>query len=147
MSNSLAYLGLFLTAFIAATLLPMQSEAALVGLLLADYSPWLLIGVASAGNILGSSVNWLLGRGIERFRQRRWFPVSEAGLVRAQRWYQKYGKWSLLLSWVPVLGDPLTVVAGVLRERFAVFLFLVSVAKIGRYLALAAITLAWAEMG
>lgn len=147
MSDSLAYLGLFLTAFIAATLLPLQSEAALVGLLLADYSPWLLIGVASAGNILGSIVNWLLGRWIERFRQRRWFPVSEAGLVRAQRWYQKCGKWSLLLSWVPVLGDPLTVVAGVLRERFAVFLLLVSVAKIGRYLALAAITLAWVEMG
>lgn len=143
MSDSLAYLGLFLTAFIAATLLPLQSEAALVGLLLADYSPWLLIGVASAGNILGSMVNWLLGRWIERFRHRRWFPVSEAGLARAQRWYQKYGKWSLLLSWVPLLGDPLTVVAGVLRERFAVFLLLVSAAKIGRYLALAAITLSW----
>ncbi len=147
MSDSLAYAGLFLTAFIAATLLPLQSEAALVGLLLADYSPWLLIGVASAGNILGSIINWLLGRWIERFRHKRWFPVSEAGLVRAQRWYQKYGKWSLLLSWVPVLGDPLTLVAGVLRERFAVFLLLVSVAKIGRYLALAAITLAWVEMG
>lgn len=145
MSDSLAYLGLFLTAFIAATLLPLQSEAALVGLLLADYSPWLLIGVASAGNILGSMVNWLLGRWIERFRHRRWFPVSEAGLARAQRWYQKYGKWSLLLSWVPVLGDPLTVVAGVLRERFAVFLLLVSIAKIGRYLALAAITLSWID--
>lgn len=143
MSDSLAYLGLFLTAFIAATLLPLQSEAALVGLLLADYSPWLMIGVASAGNILGSIVNWLLGRWIERFRHKRWFPVSEAGLARAQRWYQKYGKWSLLLSWVPLLGDPLTVVAGVLRERFAVFLLLVSAAKIGRYLALAAITLSW----
>lgn len=147
MADSLAYLGLFLSAFIAATLLPLQSEAALVGLLLTDYSPWLLIGVASAGNILGSTVNWLLGRWIERFRQRRWFPVSEAGLARAQHWYRRYGKWSLLLSWVPVLGDPLTVMAGVLRERFVVFLLLVSVAKIGRYLALAALTLAWGKMG
>lgn len=122
----------------------MQSEAVLVRLLLADYSPWLLVAVASVGNVLGSAVNWLLGRGIERFRDRHWFPASEAALDRAQGWYRRYGRWSLLLSWAPVIGDPLTVVAGMLREPFPIFLLLVAVAKIGRYLILAALTLGWA---
>lgn len=136
------YFGLFLTALVAATVLPMQSEAALVGLILTgSYPVWLLIAVASVGNVLGSVINWLLGRGIERFRDRKWFPVKQAALERAQTWYRRYGKWSLLLSWAPIIGDPLTVVAGVLREPFWVFLALVTVAKVGRYLVLAAITL------
>lgn len=143
MSDFGAYVGLFLAALAAATILPMQSEAVLVGLVLADYSPWLLVAVASVGNVLGSVVNWLLGRGIERFRDRPWFPVSEAALMRAERWYRGYGKWSLLLSWVPVIGDPLTVIAGVLREPFSVFLLFVAIAKTGRYFVLAATTLNW----
>lgn len=143
MTDLVAYAGLFLSALAAATMLPMQSEAVLVGLLVADYSPWLLIAVASVGNVLGSAINWLLGRGIERFRNRPWFPASDAGLQRAQSWYRRYGKWSLLLSWVPIIGDPLTVIAGVLREPFWVFLLLVAIAKTGRYLVLAAITLQW----
>ncbi|MDO9564403.1 MAG: YqaA family protein [Bradyrhizobium sp.] len=143
MTDAVAYASLFLSALVAATILPMQSEAVLVGLLLADYSPLLLITVASIGNVLGSAINWLLGRGIERFRDRLWFPASNAGLERAQSWYRRYGKWSLLLSWAPVIGDPLTVIAGVLREPFPVFLLLVAIAKTGRYLVLAAITLNW----
>jgi membrane protein YqaA with SNARE-associated domain len=101
------------------------------------------VATASLGNVLGSVVNWLLGRGIERFRERRWFPASPAAMARAERFYRRYGRWSLLLSWVPILGDPLTVVAGVLREPFASFLALVALAKVGRYVALAAITLNW----
>jgi len=141
MTDLAIYAGLFLTALAAATIVPMQSEAALVGLLLADFSPWLLVAVASVGNVLGSVINWLLGRGIEGFRNQSWFPASEAGLDRARRWYRRYGKWSLLLSWLPIFGDPLTVVAGVMREPFPVFLLLVATAKIGRYLVLAATTL------
>ncbi|MER9714142.1 DedA family protein [Mesorhizobium sp. M0174] len=141
MTDLAAYAGLFLAALLAATILPMQSEAVLAGLLLADHSPWLLIAVASVGNVLGSVINWLLGRGIERFRGQRWFPMNQAQLERAQVWYRRYGKWSLLLSWLPVVGDPLTVVAGVLREPFRVFLLLVTAAKAGRYLVLAAVTL------
>jgi membrane protein YqaA with SNARE-associated domain len=134
--------GLFLTALVAATILPMQSEAALVGLILTgSYPVWVLIAVASVGNVLGSVINWGLGRGIERFRDRKWFPVKQASLERAQTWYRRYGKWSLLLSWAPIIGDPLTVVAGVLREPFPVFLLLVTIAKVGRYLLLAAVTL------
>jgi membrane protein YqaA with SNARE-associated domain len=139
-----AYLGLFLSAFGAATLLPLGSEAVLVGLLLSDaYLLWLLVAVASVGNVLGSLVNWQLGRYLERFRQRRWFPVSEQRLQQAQGWYARYGRWSLLLSWLPIIGDPLTLVAGVMRERCWIFLLIVSLAKTARYSMLAALTLGW----
>jgi len=139
------YLGLFLAAFGAASLLPLQSEAALVGLLLAKaYPTWALLAVATAGNVLGSLLNWLLGRYLEHWRHRRWFPVSDSQLEWAQRWYRRYGHWSLLLSWLPIIGDPLTVVAGVMRESPWSFLLMVTLAKGGRYLALAALTLGWA---
>ena len=103
-----AYSGLFLSAFVAATLLPTASEAVLVGLLLAGNQPAeMLILVASVGNVLGSVVNWVLGRWIEHFKEKPWFPVKAASLAHAQAWYSRYGKWSLLLSWAPVIGDPL----------------------------------------
>jgi membrane protein YqaA with SNARE-associated domain len=137
-----SYLALFLAAFLAATIVPAQSEAVLVGLIVAgDRSLILLLLVATIGNVLGSVVNWLLGRFIERFRDRLWFPVSRARLAQAEAWYRRFGIWSLLLSWVPIIGDPLTVVAGVLRTPFLTFLVLVTIAKAGRYLVLAAITL------
>ena len=139
-----AYAGLFLAAFIAATILPMQSEAALVGLILAGRQPVPgLLAAASLGNVLGSLTNWALGRFVERFAGRRWFPVSPAALARARAQYGRWGHWSLLLSWLPVVGDPLTVVAGMLREPLWRFLALVTVAKVGRYLVLAAVTLWW----
>lgn len=142
MSELGAYAGLFLSAFVAATLLPTASEAVLVGLLLSDtHSVGLLLAVATLGNVLGSVVNWLLGRCIERYRDRPWFPVKPDSRGRAQGWYQRYGKWMLLLSWMPVVGDPLTVVAGVMREPFGVFLLLVTLAKFGRYLVLSGIVL------
>lgn len=132
------YAGLFAVAFLAATIFPAQSEAVLTGLLLGgDYAPWLLVLVASLGNVLGATVNWGLGRGIECFRERKWFPVQGVALERAKGWYLRYGRWSLLLSWVPFVGDPLTVAAGIMRERLAIFLLLVAIAKTGRYLVLA----------
>lgn len=138
------YLGLFISAFVAATLLPLQSEAVLVGLLMNEREAvWFLLAIASAGNILGSMVNWLLGRYLLHFRQKRWFPVSDAQLQRAELSYGRYGHWSLLLSWMPIVGDPLTVIAGVLREPFWRFTLLVSIAKTGRYLVLVALTLGW----
>lgn len=137
-----AYTALFLAAFLAATIVPAQSEAVLVGLILAKEQPVvLLLLVATAGNVLGSVVNWLLGRFIEHFRARPWFPVSEQKLARAEAWYRRFGIWSLLLSWVPIIGDPLTVVAGLLRTPFLTFLILVTIAKAGRYAVLAALTL------
>ena len=136
------YGGLFLVALLSASILPLQSEAVLVGLLLSDnYPVWLLLTVASIGNVLGSLLNWYLGKYLQHFQQRRWFPVKPEQLDKASRWYLKYGKWSLLLSWVPIIGDPLTVIAGVLREPFLPFLLLVTIAKVSRYLVLAEVTL------
>ena len=138
------YAGLFLAALLAATVLPMQSEALLVGLLLTgDYPVAALLVTASLGNVLGAVLNWLLGRGLERFRDRRWFPVRAARLEQALAWYHRWGRWSLLLSWAPIIGDPLTLAAGVLREPLPSFLILVTVAKVGRYLIVAGLTLAW----
>lgn len=139
---SSAYLILFFAAFGAATLLPLQSEAVLVGLLaLGDHPAWALVAVASSGNVLGSWVNWLLGRYIEHWRHKSWFPVSESQIERAQRAYHRYGRWSLLLSWTPIIGDPLTLVAGVMREPLWSFMLIVAIAKTGRYVMLAAAAL------
>lgn len=129
--------GLFLAAFGAATILPFQSEFVLAGMLYAGTAPvWLLVAIASAGNILGSVVNYGLGLAFDRLKDRRWFPVTPRQMERAREWYLRYGVWTLLLSWAP-FADPLTVVAGVLRTPFALFLALVAVAKTGRYLVLA----------
>lgn len=137
-----AYSGLFGAAFLAATIFPAQSEALLVVMIVSQQYPVeLLVAVASLGNVLGSVVNWGLGRGVEHYRDRRWFPVSRQNLDRAERWYRRYGKWSLLASWVPIIGDPLTVVAGVLRVPFVTFLVLVTIAKVGRYVILAGTTM------
>lgn len=138
------YGGLFLLSFLAATIFPAQSEIGLAALILSqDYSLALLIVVASAGNTLGSVVNWALGRGVERFRDKRWFPVKPDRLNRAIAWYRKYGRWSLLMSWAPFIGDPLTVVAGILREPILSFVLLVAIAKTVRYIVVAALTLQW----
>jgi membrane protein YqaA with SNARE-associated domain len=140
----LEYAGLFWASFLAATVLPFQSEVVLFGMLLTHhYSVVLLVLVASAGNILGSVVNYLLGRGLAAFEERPWFPVRRAKIARAEAWYHAYGRWSLLLSWVPLIGDPLTIVAGVLREPFPVFLALVSAAKVSRYITVTAISYGW----
>ncbi len=139
----IAYIGLFSSALVAATLLPMQSEAVLVGLLLATSHPVAtLIVVATVGNVLGSVINWYLGRFLLRFEKARWFPSSGRQLVRAQSWYRRYGRWSLLGSWLPVIGDPLTVVAGVMREPLLPFLIFVTIAKGTRYLLLSVAVLA-----
>lgn len=130
-----AYLLLFICAFGAATLLPLQSEAVLLTFLFeGQHTAWLLIAVASLGNILGSCVNWWLGFKIEHYKDKKWFPVSQQQMFKAQAKYRKYGYWSLLLSWVPIIGDPITLIAGLLKENFARFLMMVSIAKIGRYL-------------
>ncbi|WP_312884366.1 YqaA family protein [Rhizobium laguerreae] len=135
------YVGLFVAALAAATVFPAQSEAVLVGLILSgDYSVLALTVVASVGNVLGAVVNWFLGRGLERLKDKRWFPIRPDKLVHAQRWYQRYGKWSLLASWVPLVGDAITVVAGVMKEPLPVFILLVGIAKTARYGILAAVT-------
>lgn len=130
-----SYLGLFLSAFLAATVVPFSSEA-LLGIMSVSgaFDTLTLFGVASLGNTLGSVANWLLGRFCLHWQNHRWFPFKPTDLDRASHWFNKYGKWSLLLAWVPVIGDPLTFVAGVLRVSFPVFLILVAISKASRYL-------------
>ncbi|MBP0483691.1 YqaA family protein [Sagittula salina] len=134
--------GLFLAAFGAATVLPFQSELVFAGLQAAGKWPlWQLVVVASIGNTLGSVVNYGMGVALERFRHRRWFPASEAQLDRAQRWYARWGVWSLLLSWAP-LGDAITLAAGIMRTPLLLFVVLVGFAKTVRY-----VVFAWVAAG
>lgn len=129
------YGGLFAFSFMAATLLPGSSEAALSSLLLLEeWDPVLLLTAASLGNILGSVLNWYCGRFLVHFRDRKWFPVTERQYKKAVGWFRKYGQSSILLAWVPIIGDPLTVVAGGLHMKFRNFLILVSIGKVVRYL-------------
>jgi membrane protein YqaA with SNARE-associated domain len=138
------YAGLFTAALVAATVLPAQSELLLAALVLAERYPlWLLVLVASVGNTLGSTINWSLGRLLSRFEKQRWSPIRREAIAGAEAWYHRWGRWSLLLSWLPVIGDPLTIVAGVLREPLPIFLLLVAIAKTARYLAVVAITQGW----
>lgn len=140
METAWSLAAMFAAAFAAATLLPFQSEIVFAGLQLrGDVALGALIAVAGVGNTLGSVVNYVMGRMAERYRDRRWFPVTPAQLDRARGWYLRYGLWTLLLSWAP-FGDAITVVAGVLRTPFWIFLLLVAVAKTGRYAILAAAT-------
>ncbi len=132
--------GVFLSAFLAATLLPAQSEMVLAGAHLAyPGHVWLFVGVATFGNVLGAVVNWLLGRYLIRFKNRKWFPIRKHALQRATGFYQKYGIWTLLLAWMPIIGDPLTLVAGVFRTQFIPFVILVSIGKAGRYIGVVAL--------
>jgi membrane protein YqaA with SNARE-associated domain len=129
------YLGLFVTAFISATIFPMQSEAVfLAAIYSGKYSVLLLLMTATLGNTLGAGVNWWLGQRIEKFRDRKWFPANETQMTRAQDWYKRWGRWSLLLAWLPFGGDALTVVAGIMREPLPSFLAIVGVGKFVRYL-------------
>ncbi len=139
-----AYAGLFAASFLAATIFPFQSELVLVGLLLGGDFPWAaLLTVATVGNVLGSVVNWGLGRFFLHFRDRRWFPVKAESYARMERWFARWGVWSLLFAWLPVVGDPLTVVAGAMRVSLPLFIVLVTLGKLGRYAVLTAATLGW----
>ena len=131
-----ALVALFASAFLAATILPFSSEAVLAALTVTDGADVALLwAVATAGNTLGAVVNWGLGRFCLHWSDRRWFPVKPPQLERARRWFGRYGTWTLLLAWLPIVGDPLTVAAGLLRVRPGVFVTLVAIGKGGRYAA------------
>jgi membrane protein YqaA with SNARE-associated domain len=134
----LAALGLMAgAAFVAATLLPAQSEAVFVGLLAAkSVDPVLLFVIASFANTMGSVVNWWLGRliatgGMERLPAR--LRPDPERFARAQRWFARFGWPSLLFAWLPLGGDPLTFVAGTLNYPLLRFFLLVFIGKAGRY--------------
>ena len=129
------YLSLFAISFLAATILPFSSELTLAGLIsTSNYDNLLLLIVASFGNVLGSAVNCALGVYSRNFTTKKWFPFKEIQIEKSSKWFTKFGKWSLLFAWVPFVGDPLTLVAGLLRVRFLGFIILVAIGKVSRYL-------------
>ena len=134
------YVSLFVVAFAAATILPISSEAVLSALVASDgFDLSLMIAIASLGNTIGACVSWALGRYCLRWQEKRWFPISTAGLERGTKWFRRYGLFALLFSWVPIVGDPLTVVASIFRVRFFWFLLIVAAGKTARYIVVAAI--------
>ena len=129
------YLSLFSISFLAATILPLSSELTLAGLIAtSNYDNLLLLIFVSSGNVLGSVVNWALGFYSRNLTIKKWFPFKETQMERSSKWFGKFGKWSLLFSWVPIVGDPLTLVAGLLKVRFVDFIILVAIGKVSRYL-------------
>ena len=137
-----AYLTLFIISFLAATFLPAYSEIMFAGYLATGYSPLLLWIWATTGNTLGSCLNWVLGRYLLQFKSHQLFPFREENLERSQRWFQRYGVWSLLLAWAPVGGDALTFIAGIMRVRFGIFILLTGIGKGTRY-AILMVLLSW----
>ncbi len=129
----ISWLLLFGSAFLAATILPFYSEVVLFAMLRDGGDPVVLVIVATLGNTLGAVVNWLLGRFLLHFQDRSWFYFSAAQIERAQNWYRRYGFWSLLLAWLPIGGDALTLIAGILNVRLWLFLVLVGFGKGLRY--------------
>tara|TARA_B110000008_G_scaffold159701_1_gene160397 strand:+ start:334 stop:771 length:438 start_codon:yes stop_codon:yes gene_type:complete len=136
------FITLFISSFISSTILPGHSEITLTTFIfLNKYNIINLIFIASLGNILGSILNWYLGFHFVKFKEKKWFPINKRQLEKASLWFLNYGKWSLFLSWVPLVGDPLTVVAGVLRVPIITFLIIVSISKILRYVIVSLIAL------
>lgn len=128
------YSTVFSVAFLAATLIPMSSELVLANLTAAARSDvFLLWLLATLGNTLGGVVNWALGMYCLKWVNKRWFPFSKNQLDKSERWFRRYGIWSLMLAWIPVVGDPLTFAAGVLRVRLWIFIIFVTIGKAGRY--------------
>ena len=134
-----AHLSLFISAVLSATLVPGSSELVFAGLII--LYPDLTLSLyltATLGNTLGVLVNWYLGYWLSRFADKRWFPVSAERLTQASSRLHRYGSWLLLLSWIPILGDALTVAAGVIRIGLVRFLVLVAAGKAVRYAAVLA---------
>lgn len=134
------YFWLFLSGITSATLLPGSSEIVLLTMLSQGVGdPILLVMVATAGNVLGSLINWLCGRYLITFMGRWWFPVSQKSYDKGKKWFERYGVWSLLLAWLPIVGDPLTLLAGTMAVRLRIFLILVTIGKFARYAFLAGV--------
>jgi membrane protein YqaA with SNARE-associated domain len=126
--------GLFLWSLLAATLVPLSSEAALAAAHATGLAPPLILfAVATAGNVCGALINWLLGGWCLQFKHRRWFPITPLQLQKAEDRFRHWGGIALFFSWIPVIGDPLTFAAGALRYPLARFLIVVSVGKAARY--------------
>lgn len=142
----LSYLILFVASFLAATILPFYSEVFLYAMLNQGHSAILLVSIAALGNTLGSVVNWYLGLYLLHFKNRRWFYFKDKQIDKMQYWFNRYGQWSLLFAWLPVGGDALTLIAGIMKVKIVNFLILVGIGKTLRYVGviyLAQLTQGW----
>ena len=138
MTEAGTLIGLFLSAFLAATLIPAQSELGLGYLVInTNYSIVLLVTIASLGNTTGAIINWFIGQGVARSFVRSKKMRASKHYWTVVKWYKKYGHWTLLLSWAPFIGDPITVIAGIFKVPLKTFLFIVALAKTSRYLIIA----------
>tara|TARA_Y100001960_G_scaffold195864_1_gene204997 strand:- start:570 stop:1007 length:438 start_codon:yes stop_codon:yes gene_type:complete len=143
MGNLVTYSILFGSAFLAASLFPAQSELLLTSLIVSEkYSVLILLAVASAGNIAGSILNYYIGRYLMHFKNHKYFPIKENMLETSKKYFKKYDSKILLMAWMPVIGDPLTVVAGAFRTNIWMFILLVSIGKTFRYMIVAGTALA-----
>ena len=131
------YLGMFIVAFLAATILPVGSEIVLVALATNGYALPILVLIATLGNVLGSLVNYAIGFYGGDWLTTKVLKISPLQMHKAKQRYDRWGKWSLLFAWVPIIGDPLTVIAGLLKVSLGWFLLLVTIGKLGRYMVLA----------
>ena len=129
----MVYGTLFTVAFLAATILPAGSEALLLALANQGHALWGLWAVATLGNSLGALVNYWIGRALLHFQDRKWFPINAQQRQRSQAWFQRYGVGALLFAWLPIIGDPLTVIAGMMRVQVGLFVVLVTLGKALRY--------------
>lgn len=129
-----SYVILFSASFLAATVLPFYSEVVLFALIRQGEPAVILIIIASIGNTLGAAVNWFLGRFLLHYQDRRWFYFKADQVARMQYWFQRYGVWSLLFAWLPLGGDALTFIAGIMKVRFGLFVILVAIGKSLRYI-------------
>ena len=142
MSSIEVYIILFTSSFASSTILPGHSEITLIALITQKkYEVFYLVFFASLGNILGSVLNWYLGLYFLKFKNKKWFPFKENHINKVSKSFLKYGKWSLLLSWVPFIGDVLTLVAGMFRVPLNQFVVIVSLAKVSRYIFVSLIAL------
>jgi membrane protein YqaA with SNARE-associated domain len=131
---------LFLLSFLAATVLPLGSEWLLVALIINHSDPGSVVMIATVGNFLGACTTYGIGFWGSAFLLHKILRIDEKQTDRATALFNKYGSWSLLLSWLPIIGDPLCLVAGSLRFNFVLFSVLVLIGKLGRYAFIAAVT-------
>ncbi|AEF55363.1 YqaA family protein [Marinomonas posidonica] len=128
------YISILIVSFLSATILPLGSEALLLFYTAQEANSLLLLWCwATMGNSLGAMTNWLLGTYLTRFEGRRWFPVDKKRRVKAEYYFNRYGVWSLLFTWLPIIGDGIAIAAGVFRTSLWYFIPLVVLGKAGRY--------------
>jgi len=129
----MTYLLIFISSLLAATILPFSSEITVVSAVTNNYLAWLIWLAASLGNTLGAMINWGLGFYIEKCKHHRWFPFKPEEMESAQKTFNRYGVWILLFAWLPIIGDALTLIGGIMRVRLWLFVLLVAIGKSIRY--------------